>query len=99
MNRIEGILRLLDLSFPEVEIMKPVGSILVVLGLIFVAVGDTFLPKPLSTASKNTRTYVNNIFLSFTPDTDFEKPSKQRDAQVDDMEERVKGNRDQLIGP
>ena len=77
--------------------MKPVGSIILVLGLIFVAAGDTFLPKPLSTLSKNTRTYVNNIFLSFTPDTDFEKPSKQRDAQVEDMEERVKGNRDQLL--
>ncbi|CCQ57545.1 hypothetical protein WH8501_05560 [Crocosphaera watsonii WH 8501] len=77
--------------------MKPIGSIILVLGLIFVAVGDTFLPKPLSTASKNARTYVNNIFLSFTPDTDFEKPSKQREAQVDDLEERVKGNRDRLV--
>lgn len=77
--------------------MKPVGSIILVLALIFVAVGDSFLPKPLSTLSKNARTRVNNIFLSFTPDTDFEKPSKQRDAQVGDMEERVKGNRDQLL--
>ncbi|MDJ0597966.1 MAG: hypothetical protein QNJ37_03880 [Crocosphaera sp.] len=77
--------------------MKPLGSIILVLGLIFVAVGDSFLPKPLSTASKNARTQVNKVFLSFTPDTDFEKPSKQRDAQVNDMEERVKGNRDQLI--
>ncbi len=77
--------------------MKPLGSIILVLGLIFVAVGDSFLPKPLSTVSKNVRTHVNNIFLSFTPNTDFEKPSKQRDAQVEDMEERVKGNRKQLI--
>lgn len=82
---------------PEVEIMKPLGSIILVLGLIFVAAGDSFLPKPLSTVSKHTRTQVNKIFLSFTPDTDFEKPSKQRDAQVDDMEERVKGNREQLV--
>lgn len=83
--------------FPEVEIMKSFGSTILVLGLIFVAVGDSFLPKPLSTVSKNARTQVNNIFLSFTPDTDFEKPSKQRDNQVQEMEERVKGNRGELI--
>ncbi|ACB51469.1 hypothetical protein cce_2119 [Crocosphaera subtropica ATCC 51142] len=77
--------------------MKPLGSVLLVLGLIFVGFGDSFLPKPLSTVSKNARTHVNKIFLSFTPDTDFEKPSKQREAQVEDMEERVKGNRDQLV--
>lgn len=74
--------------------MKPIGSIILVLGLIFVAAGDSFLPKPLSTVSKNTRTYVNNIFLSFTPDTDFEKPSKQREAQVDDLERKVRGKSD-----
>ncbi|MDJ0581346.1 hypothetical protein [Crocosphaera sp.] len=74
--------------------MKPIGSIILVLGLIFVAAGDSFLPKPLSTVSKNTRTYVNNIFLSFTPDTDFERPSKQREAQVDDLEGKARGKSD-----
>ncbi|MGK7881189.1 MAG: hypothetical protein AB4060_13970 [Crocosphaera sp.] len=72
--------------------MKPIGSIILVLGLIFVAAGDSFLPKPLSTVSKNTRTYVNNIFLSFTPDTDFERPSKQREAQVENLDKRHKGD-------
>ncbi|MEL4898453.1 hypothetical protein [Crocosphaera sp. Alani8] len=74
--------------------MKPVGAIVLVLGLIFVGIGDSFLPKPLSTASKNARTYVNNIFLSFTPDTDFEKPSKQREQQIDDLEKKVNGQGD-----
>ncbi|MDJ0508202.1 MAG: hypothetical protein QNJ64_02935 [Crocosphaera sp.] len=77
--------------------MKTIATIIFVLSLIFIGVGDSFLPKPLSTISKNTRTQVNKILLSFTPDTDFEKPSKQRNRQVDDMEERVRGNRDQLV--
>lgn len=77
--------------------MKTIATIIFVLSLIFIGIGDSFLPKPLSTISKNTRTQVNKILLSFTPDTDFEKPSKQRDQQVDDMEERVRGNRDRLI--
>lgn len=31
--------------------------------IIFVAYGDSFLPKPLSTASYKTRTTINNVLL------------------------------------
>ncbi|MGB5771612.1 MAG: hypothetical protein WBM32_17345 [Crocosphaera sp.] len=76
--------------------MKTIGTIIFVFGLIFVGMGDSFLPKPLSTISRNTRTQINKILLGFTP-PDIEKPSKQRDDQVNDIEERVKGNRDRLV--
>lgn len=71
--------------------MKKLGTIIFVCGLIFIGMGDSFLPKPLSTFSYRTRTHLNKILLGFTPDPDIEKPSKQREDQVKELEERATG--------
>lgn len=74
--------------------MKKLGTMILILGLIFVGMGDSFLPKPLSTLSKKTRSNLNQFLLDLTPDPDFKKPSQQREDQVKELEEQVKSNRD-----
>ncbi len=38
----------------------------IVFGLIFIAWGDVLLPKPLSTASHQTRTHLNQVLLKMS---------------------------------
>jgi hypothetical protein len=51
-------------------------TLAVALTIIFVAVGDAFLPQPLAKASYQTRTQVNEFLLSLFPNTDFNKIDK-----------------------
>lgn len=54
--------------------------------LVFIGFGDSFLPKPLSTASYQTRTSINNIvigmFPAWRPKTD---PNKRTQEAIQDM--------------
>ncbi|BAY22138.1 hypothetical protein NIES2100_19010 [Calothrix sp. NIES-2100] len=47
---------------------KTASTWLILLFLIFVGFGDSFLPKPLSTASLHTRTTINQFFVGLFPD-------------------------------
>ncbi|MBW4507416.1 MAG: hypothetical protein KME64_13015 [Scytonematopsis contorta HA4267-MV1] len=42
-------------------------TLLLIVFLVFVGFGDSFLPKPLSTASYNTRTTINNFAIGLFP--------------------------------
>lgn len=42
-------------------------TLFVFLMLLFVGCGDSFLPKPLSTASLQTRTTINNFVIGMFP--------------------------------
>ncbi len=80
--------------------MRPMKSLLIVafvLGLAFISMGDSFLPKPLSTVSKNTRSQINQVLLGFMPNPHIKKPSEQHEAEVEEMEGRVKGKYDHLL--
>lgn len=46
---------------------KSISTIVIILALLFVSVGDRFLPKPLNTASVQTRTSLNNFMVSLFP--------------------------------
>ncbi len=78
--------------------LKTLLTISFVLGLIFIGMGDAFLPKPLSTISKNTRTRINNILLGFTPDPKIKNPNRDLSRQAEEAEERAAGKRDRLVG-
>ena len=46
---------------------KTASTWLILLFLIFVGFGDSFLPKPLSSASLQTRTQINQFFIGLFP--------------------------------
>ena len=54
-------------------------------GLVFVGVGDKFLPQPLSGYSKNTREQINQKLLGVVPDPDLKRPSEQREKEVEKL--------------
>ncbi|MBW4560629.1 MAG: hypothetical protein KME32_05620 [Mojavia pulchra JT2-VF2] len=66
---------------------KTATTWLILLFLIFVGFGDGFLPKPLSTASLQTRTTINEFFVglfpSWQPKT---RPNARTEKAVDNLE-------------
>jgi hypothetical protein len=44
--------------------LKPFLTLVFLLGLLFISLGDTFLPKPLSTYSARTRNQINQMLIS-----------------------------------
>lgn len=66
---------------------KSISTIVIILALLFVSVGDRFLPKPLNTASVQTRTSLNNfmvsLFPAWKPKT---KPSERTQKAIDKLE-------------
>jgi hypothetical protein len=59
---------------------------LLIVGLLFISVGDRLLPQPLSDASRNTRTSINRFMLGLFPKVELEKPSKNREEKVKQLE-------------
>lgn len=59
-----------------------------VLFLVFVGFGDKFLPNPLNTASLQTRITLNKWIMGLFPERDGDgiNPNKEREAQIEQME-------------
>ena len=69
-------------------------TILLVLGsLLFITIGDRILPKPLSQYSRNTRNTINQMILGLFPKEVPDRPSKQREEQLDKFEKRADPSR------
>ena len=51
--------------------------------LIFVSMGDKFLPEPLSSASLNTRTSINDFLISLFPQKEFTNPYERTEDAID----------------
>ena len=54
------------------------------IGILFVWLGDKFLPEPLSDYSKDTRTKISESLMGIIPGNDFERPSKEREELYDE---------------
>ncbi len=74
------------------RLLKSWLTIAFVLGLIFIGIGDTFLPEPLSNVSKNTRTRVNQMLLKLTPNPQIRNPNDSLSEQVEEAEKKATGN-------
>ncbi|MGB3207868.1 MAG: hypothetical protein WBB28_23030 [Crinalium sp.] len=66
---------------------KSISTIVVILAVLFISVGDRFLPKPLNTASVQSRASLNNflvgLFPAWKPKT---KPSERTQKAIDKLE-------------
>ncbi|AFZ14113.1 hypothetical protein Cri9333_3282 [Crinalium epipsammum PCC 9333] len=66
---------------------KSISTIVVILAVVFVSVGDRFLPKPLNTASVESRASLNNfvvgLFPAWKPKT---KPYERTQKALDKVE-------------
>ncbi|GAC1459385.1 MAG: hypothetical protein NVSMB70_04310 [Chamaesiphon sp.] len=56
--------------------------------LLFITLGDRVLPKPLSTASLNTRTVLNNYLIGLFPNKKFRNPNAPLDNTIDQLEQK-----------
>lgn len=70
------------------KMLKAYMPLFIVMFLVFVGFGDQFLPKPLSTASTNTRETLNKyllgIFPGWKPKT---KPNERTEKAVEGLEQ------------
>ncbi|QIR35397.1 hypothetical protein HCG51_00630 [Tolypothrix sp. PCC 7910] len=66
---------------------KTATTWLLLLFLIFVGFGDSFLPKPLSSASLHTRTAINKFVAGLFPNWDLRSdPNARTEKALDDIE-------------
>ncbi len=63
-------------------------TLFVFLMLLFVGCGDSFLPKPLSTASLQTRTTINNFLIGIFPSW---KPKVNPYGRTEESIEKTEG--------
>ncbi|WP_460200087.1 hypothetical protein [Scytonema sp. NUACC21] len=68
---------------------KTATGFILILFLVFVGFGDSFLPKPLSSASLNTRTTLNNWMIGLFPTWQPKTNPHQRTQKA--IEETEKG--------
>ncbi|MGL5032279.1 MAG: hypothetical protein ACRC6M_00585 [Microcystaceae cyanobacterium] len=67
------------------RLFKTLLTFSIISGVIFISLGDRFLPKPLSTYSAIARNTINQKLLGFTPKPNLKKPSADREKQVEDF--------------
>ena len=67
------------------RVLKSLLGLTLIGGVIFVGVGDKFLPKPLNTYSLNTRNAINQKLMGFTPNPKIKKPRADREKQVEKL--------------
>ena len=67
------------------RVLKALLGITLIGGVIFVGIGDKFLPKPLNTYSLNTRNAINQKLMSLAPNPKIKKPSAEREKQVEQL--------------
>ena len=68
---------------------KNIFTLLFLGALLFVSVGDSVLPKPLSQYSRNTRDTISQWLLGLIPHKIFKKPSQKREEQLDKLQRRA----------
>lgn len=66
---------------------QPTFFLLLIVSLVFIGYGDSFLPQPLSTASLQTRTAINNFVIGMFPNwRPKEKPYERTEKAIEDTE-------------
>jgi hypothetical protein len=68
--------------------LKSIFTAIALLSLLFIAIGDRLLPKPLSTASLQTRTTLNNYLMGLFPQKRFRNPNQKTEKAVQQLEQR-----------
>ncbi|NES85617.1 MAG: hypothetical protein F6K10_31760 [Moorea sp. SIO2B7] len=67
---------------------KTIFTILFFLSLIFITMGDQFLPQPLSDLSRNTRVSINKMLIGLFPKKEFKNPNKRTEDAVEQLEQK-----------
>ncbi|OKH14685.1 hypothetical protein [[Limnothrix rosea] IAM M-220] len=63
-------------------------KLVVFLAIMFVLVGDIFLPEPLKSASKNTKSAINSVIIGVLPSERFDDPHERTEKAVEELEQR-----------
>jgi hypothetical protein len=70
---------------------KSVTTVILLIFLIFVGFGDSFLPQPLKEISLTTRISINNFFVSLFPTWRMKtNPNQNTNKAIDEMESTKK---------
>ncbi len=69
--------------------MKTLWKVAVILGVLFISLGDRFLPQPLADYSTASREQLQQAMLGLMPTTGFRRPSEDREKQVDEFNRKV----------
>jgi hypothetical protein len=63
--------------------LKTLTLPLLLITVVFIGIGDRFLPKPLNTMSFNTRNAINQTLMGLSPKLKPQKPNAETEKAVD----------------
>ncbi|MBZ8182268.1 MAG: hypothetical protein SAL07_13425 [Oscillatoria sp. PMC 1051.18] len=67
---------------------KNLWTIIGILVLLFIGIGDTVLPGSLGKASKNTRQSINQFIVGLFPDKEFTNPNERTEKAVEEVDNK-----------
>ncbi|MEC4983974.1 MAG: hypothetical protein SAJ37_11210 [Oscillatoria sp. PMC 1068.18] len=67
---------------------KNLLTIIGILALLFIGIGDTVLPGSLGEASKNTRQSINQFIIGLFPDKEFTNPNERTEEAVEEVNKK-----------
>ncbi len=65
---------------------KSLLTIIAILFLLFISIGDRILPRPLGDASRNSRTQINEFLLSLFPKKELKNPHRRTEEIIRQVE-------------
>jgi hypothetical protein len=65
--------------------LKTLALPILLIMVVFIGVGDRFLPKPLNTMSFNTRNAINQALMGLSPKLKPQKPNAETEKAVDSL--------------
>ena len=65
---------------------KSLLRIIAILLLLFILIGDRILPHPLSDASRNSRTQINEFLFSLFPKKELKNPHRRTEEIIKQVE-------------
>ncbi len=65
---------------------KNLFTLALILGLLFITLGDRILPQPLNDASRNTRTSINQFLIGLFPNWQPKNPNQRTKDAADRLE-------------
>ena len=74
-------------SLVSVMRAKSLLTIIAILFLLFISIGDRILPQPLSDASRNTRTQINDFLFSLFPKKELKNPHRRTEETIKQVEQ------------
>lgn len=63
---------------------------ILILFVVFITLGDRLLPEPMKSASRNTRTSINEFLVNLSPQWNPKNPNERTEDAIKEQEDQIR---------